>query len=154
MESHFAGVDPRLTEHPVREFGSWTAGLQAMADWLKSCGVKRVVMQTTGVCWIAVREVLESNGFRVAVVDARGTKNLPGRKSDVRECQWLRKLDTFGLLRESFQAPDKIRGIRTVWRLRQRLVTDAGRSIEQMQKASARSCAIAFRQAEPPTPLF
>jgi transposase len=133
--SHFAGVDPRLTQQPVREFGSWTAGLQAMADWLKSWGVKRVVMQTTGVYWIAVQEVLESNGFQVAVVDARGTKNLPGRKSDVQECQWLRKLDTFGLLRESFQAPDSIRGIRTVWRLRQRLVTDAGRSIQQMQKA-------------------
>jgi transposase len=106
-----------------------------MADWLKSYGVKRVVMQTTGVYRIAVQEVLEANGFQVAVVDARGTKNLPGRKSDIQECQWLRKLDTFGLLRESFQAPDKIRTIRTVWRLRQRLVTDAGRSIQQMQKA-------------------
>ena len=92
-------------------------------------------MQTTGVYWIAAQEVMEGNGFQVAVVDARGTKNLPGRKSDVQECQWLRKLDRFGLLRESFQPPEAIRGIRTTWRLRQRWVSDAGRSIQQMQKA-------------------
>jgi len=134
-ESHFAAVDPKLALPSVREFGSWTAGLQTMADWFKQCGVKRVVMQTTGVYWIAAQEVMEGNGFQVAVVDARGTKNLPGRKSDVQECQWLRKLDRFGLLRESFQAPEAIRGIRTTWRLRQRWVSDAGRSIQQMQKA-------------------
>jgi transposase len=128
-------VDPQVEGQAVREFGSWTAALQEMADWLKRCGVKRVVMQTTGVYWIAVQEVLERNGFRVAVVDARGTKNLPGRKSDVQECQWLRKLDQFGLLRESFQTPEAIRGIRTMWRLRERWVQDAGRSIQQIQKA-------------------
>jgi transposase len=133
-ESHFVAVDPKAIQ-PVREYGSWTAALQEMADWLKSNGVQRVVMQTTGVYWIAVQDVLEQNGFQVAVVDARGTKNLPGRKTDVQECQWLRKLDTFGLLRESFQTPEAIRGIRTMWRLRQRLVKDAGRSIQQMQKA-------------------
>src|SRR5438034_1754514 len=94
-ESHFAAVDPKLALPSVREFGSWTAGLQTMADWFKQCGVKRVVMQTTGVYWIAAQEVLEGNGFQVAVVDARGTKNLPGRKSDVQECQWLRKRDRF-----------------------------------------------------------
>jgi transposase len=134
-ESHFVAVDPQVEGQAVREFGSWTAALQEMADWLKRCGVKRVVMQTTGVYWIAVQEVLERNGMRVAVVDARGTKNLPGRKSDVQECQWLRKLDQFGLLRESFQTPEAIRGIRTMWRLRERWVQDAGRSIQQIQKA-------------------
>lgn len=134
-ESHYVAVDPKRAVQPVREFGCWTAALQQMADWLKTCGVQRVVMQTTGVYWIAVQDVLEQNGFQVAVVDARGTKNLPGRKTDVQECQWLRKLDTFGLLRESFQTPEAIRGIRTMWRLRQRLVKDAGRSIQQMQKA-------------------
>jgi transposase len=134
-ESHFVAVDPQVEGQAVREFGSWTAALQEMADWLKRCGVKRVVMQTTGVYWIAVQEVLERNGLRVAVVDARGTKNLPGRKSDVQECQWLRKLDQFGLLRESFQTPEAIRGIRTMWRLRERWVQDAGRSIQQIQKA-------------------
>jgi transposase len=133
--SHFVAVDPKQAGQPVREFGSWTAALNEMAVWLKSCGVKRVVMQTTGVYWIPVQDVLEKEGFEVAVVDARGTKNLPGRKSDVQECQWIRKLDVYGLLRESFQTPESIRNIRTIWRLRERWVKDAGRSIQHMQKA-------------------
>lgn len=134
-ESQFVAVDPQRWPEPVREFGSWTAALQEMTVWLKTCGVKRVVMQTTGVYWIPVENVLQAAGFQVAVVDARGTKNLPGRKSDVQECEWIRKLDTYGLLRESFQAPESIRAIRTVWRLRDRLVKDAGRAVQQMQKA-------------------
>jgi hypothetical protein len=103
--------------------------LQQMADWLKTCQVQRVVLQTTGVYWIPVQDVLEKAGFEVAVVDARGTKNLPGRKSDVRECQWIRKLDIYGLLRGCFQLPDSIRSVRTIWRLRQRWVEETGRSI-------------------------
>jgi transposase len=134
-ESHFVAVDPRQADQPVREFGSWTAGLRQMVDWLKTCQVRRVVMQTTGVYWIPVQDVLEKAGFEVAVVDARGTKNLPGRKSDVQECQWIRKLDIYGLLRSCFQVPDSIRSIRTIWRLRQRWVEETGRSIQQMQKA-------------------
>jgi hypothetical protein len=78
-KSHFVAVDPNRAVQSVREFGSWTAALQEMAGWLKTCGVQRVVQQTTGVYWIAVQEVLEQNGFQVAVVGARGTKNLPGR---------------------------------------------------------------------------
>lgn len=134
-ESHFVAVDPRQADQPVREFGSWTDGLRQMVDWLKSCQVQRVVLQTTGVYWIPVQDVLEKAGFEVAVVDARGTKNLPGRKSDVQECQWIRKLDIYGLLRGCFQVPDSIRSIRTIWRLRQRWVEETGRSIQQMQKA-------------------
>lgn len=134
-ESHFVAVDPKLDNQPVREFGSWTAALQEMVGWLKACGVQRVVMQTTGVYWIPLQDVLESAGFEVAVVDARGTKNLPGRKSDVQECQWVRKLDIYGLLRKSFQVPATIRSIRTIWRLRERWVQECGRSIQQMQKA-------------------
>ena len=134
-ESHFVAVDARQADQPVREFGSWTAGLHEMADWLKTCQVQRVVLQTTGVYWIPVQDVLEKAGFEVAVVDARGTKNLPGRKSDVQECQWIRKLDIYGLLRGCFQLPDSIRSVRTIWRLRQRWVEETGRSIQQMQKA-------------------
>lgn len=134
-ESHFVAVDPKQTDQPVREFGSWTAGLHQMVDWLKTCQVQRVVLQTTGVYWIPVQDVLEKAGLEVAVVDARGTKNLPGRKSDVQECQWIRKLDIYGLLRSCFQVPESIRSVRTIWRLRQRWVEDAGRSIQQMQKA-------------------
>ena len=134
-KSHFVAVDPRVSEQAVREFGSWTLALHEMAGWLKACGVQRVVMQTTGVYWIAVQDVLEKAGLEVAVVDARGTKNLPGRKSDVQECQWIRKLDIYGLLRKAFQVPETNRAIRTIWRVRQRWVRDCGRSIQQMQKA-------------------
>lgn len=138
-ESHFVAVDPKLVEgHPVREFGSWTAALRETAQWLKGLGIKRVVMQSTGVYWIPLQDVLEAAGFEVAVVDARGTKNLPGRKSDVQECQWIRKLDIYGLLRDCFQLPHALRAIRTLWRLRQRWVVEAGRTIQQMQKALIR----------------
>jgi transposase len=92
-------------------------------------------MQSTGVYWIALQEVLEQHGIEVYLVNARGTKNLPGRKSDVQECQWLMKLHTYGLLRNSFRPPEEIRAVRTIWRLRDRFVQDAGRAIQQIQKA-------------------
>lgn len=133
--SHFASVPPDRDEMPVREFGSWTADLRNMARWLKSCGIKTVAMQSTGVYWIPVFDVLEAEGLEVYLVNARGTKNLPGRKSDVQECQWLRKLHTYGLLRKSFRPPEQIRMVRTIWRLRDRVVKDAGRAVQHMQKA-------------------
>ncbi|MBZ5725185.1 MAG: IS110 family transposase [Acidobacteriia bacterium] len=134
-KSHFVAVPEGRDAQPVQEFGSWTAELKRMAEWLKSCGIRTVAMQSTGVYWIAVQEVLEQEGIEVYLVNARGTKNLPGRKSDVQECQWLKKLHTYGLLRNSFRPPEQIRAVRTVWRQRDRLVRDAGRSIQQMQKA-------------------
>lgn len=134
-ESHFVGIKPGLSEQSVREFGSWTADLRRLVEWLKSQGVKTVAMQSTGVYWIALYEVLEQAGFEVYLVNARGTKNLPGRKSDVQECQWLRKLHTYGLLRNSFRPPEQIRTVRTLWRLRERHVEEAGRAVQQMQKA-------------------
>jgi len=134
-ESHFVGVRPRASEPAVQEFGSWTADLRRMVEWLKSQGVKTVAMQSTGVYWIALYEILEQAGFEVYLVNARGTKNLPGRKSDVQECQWLRKLHTYGLLRNSFRPPEQIRGVRTLWRLRERHVEEAGRAVQHMQKA-------------------
>lgn len=134
-ESHFVAVAPGCDPQPVQEFGSWTADLQRMAEWLKSCSVKMVVMQSTGVYWIAVYEVLEKAGLQVWLVNARHTKNLPGKKSDVQECQWLMKLHTYGLLRKSFQPPEEIRMVRTIWRLRERHVQEAGRTIQHMQKA-------------------
>jgi transposase len=134
-KSHFVGIKPGSCEQPVQEFGSWTADLKRMVAWLKLHGVKTVAMQSTGVYWIALYEVLEQAGFEVYLVNARGTRNLPGRKSDVQECQWLRKLHTYGLLRNSFRPPEEIRALRTLWRLRERHVREAGRAIEQMQKA-------------------
>lgn len=134
-ESHFVAVPSDRDPQPVREFGSWTAALREMAAWLKSRGIRTVAMQSTGVYWVALQEVLEAAGLEVYLVNARGTKNLPGRKSDVQECQWLLKLHTYGLLRNSFRPPEQIRAVRTVWRVRERWVQEAGRAVQQMQKA-------------------
>ena len=133
--SHFVAVPAGRDPQPVREFGSWTEDLHRMAEWLKSCGIGTVAIQSTGVYWIALQGILEEHGMEVYLVNARGTKNLPGRKSDVQECQWLMKLHTYGLLRNSFRPPEQIRAVRAVWRLRDRLVEDAGRAIQQIQKA-------------------
>lgn len=134
-ESHWVAVAPGCDPQPVREFGSWTADLQRMAEWLKSCGIKMVVLQSTGVYWVGVYDILEKAGFEVWLVNARDTKNLPGRKSDIQESQWLMKLQTYGLLRNSFRPKEEVRRVRTLWRLRERHVQEAGRSIQHMQKA-------------------
>lgn len=134
-ESHFVAVAPGRDPQPVQEFGSWTAELERMADWLKACGVETVVMQSTGVYWIALFDVLEARKFRVCLTNARHTKNLPGRKTDVQESQWLLKLHTYGLLRDSFRPPDEIRELRSLWRLRDRHVKELGRTIQHMQKS-------------------
>jgi transposase len=98
-------------------------------------GVRSVAMQSTGVYWMPVFEVLEQNSLEVYLVNARHTKNLPGRKSDVQECQWLLKLRAFGLLNNSFQPTHEIRIARTLWRHRGNLVAEAGSAIQRMQKA-------------------
>ena len=134
-ESHFVAVPPGRDAEPVREFGSWTADLERMAAWLKSCGIDTVTMQSTGIYCFSVYDVLEKHGLKVFLVNASHTKNLPGRKSDVQESQWLMKLHTYGLLRNSFRPPEDIRPIRAVWRLRDRHVQEAARSIQHMQKA-------------------
>ena len=134
-ESHFVSVPPDRHPQPIREFGSWTAALEEMARWLKDCRIRTVVMQSTGVYWIALHDVLQRHGLKVNLVDARGSKNVPGRKSDVQECQWLRKLHTYGLLRPCFLPPPEIHAVRTLWRLRSQHVRDAGRCIQRMQKA-------------------
>jgi len=134
-ESHFVSVPPDRDPQAIREFGSWTAALEEMARWLKDCRIRTVVMQSTGVYWIALFDVLRRYGLEVNLVDARGTKNVPGRKSDVQECQWLRKLHTYGLLRPCFLPPPEIQAVRTLWRLHLQHVRDAGRCIQRMQKA-------------------
>ncbi len=134
-ESHYVAVPPSRDSQPVQRFGCTTAELKAMADWLKQCGVQTVAMQSTGVYWIAVYDILEAAGLEVYLVNARETKNLPGRKSDVQESQWLMKLHTYGLLRNSFRPSQEIRTMRTYWRQRNDLVQSAGRHIQRMQKA-------------------
>jgi len=134
-ESHYVAVPPTRDSQPVRRFGCTTAELKAMAQWLKQCGIRTVAMQSTGVYWIAVYDILEAAGFEVYLVNARETKNLPGRKSDVQESQWLMKLHTYGLLRNSFRPSQEIRTMRTYWRQRNDLVQAAGRHIQRIQKA-------------------
>ena len=132
---HWVAISPDRDPEPVRCFGSFTADLREMARWLIDKGVRSVAMQSTGVYWMPVFEVLEQNGLEVYLVNARHTKNLPGRKSDVQECQWLLKLHAFGLLNNSFQPTHEIRIARTLWRHRGNLVAEAGSAIQRMQKA-------------------
>lgn len=133
--AHYVAVRPERDSQPVRRFGCFTADLHSLAEWLKICGVKTVAMQSTGVYWIPLYEILEERGFEVYLVNARHTKNLPGRKSDVQESQWLLKLHTYGLLRNSFHPPAEIRVLRTYWRQRGEHVAGAATCILRMQKA-------------------
>ena len=132
--AHYVAVRPDRDPEPVRRFECFTADLHRLADWLRRCGVKTVAMQSTGVYWIPVYEVLEERGFQVYLVNARHTKNLPGRKSDVQESQWLLKLHTYGLLNNSFQPPGEIRVLRTYWRQRADHVRGAATCVQRMQK--------------------
>ena len=134
-ESHYVAVPSDRDPNPVREFGCWTAALNEMAEWFKSCRIDTVAMQATGVYWIALYDVLEQHGIRVVLANGRHTKNVPGRKTDVQECQWLMKLHTYGLLRDSFRLAQEMESVRTIWRLRDRHVKEAGRAVQHMQKA-------------------
>jgi transposase len=133
--AHYAAVRPDRDSQPVRRFECFTADLYRLADWFQSCGVKTVALQSTGVYWIPLYDILEERGFEVYLVNARHTKNLPGRKSDVQESQWLLKLHTYGLLNNSFQPLSKIRTLRTYWRQRLQHVTGAATCVQRMQKA-------------------
>jgi len=134
-ESHYVSVPEDRSEEPVRQFGCYTPQLEEMAEWLLECGVKTVVMEATGVYWIPVFRVLESRGLEVLLVNPKHVKHVPGRKSDVADCQWLRQLHTFGLLRGAFVPPQDVAAMRTYWRQRRTLVEAASREILHMQKA-------------------
>jgi transposase len=134
-ESHYVAVPPTRDSQPVRHFGCITVELKAMAEWLKQCGIRTVAMQSTGVYWIAVYDILEAAGLDVYLVNARDTKNLPGRKSDVQESQWLMKLHPYGLLRNWFRPWQEIRTMRTYWRQRNDLIRAAVSHIQRIQKA-------------------
>jgi transposase len=134
-QSHYVAVPSSRDPEPVRQFGCTTAELKDMAAWLKQCGIQTVALQSTGVYWMPVYDILEEAGLEVYLVNARETKNLPGRKTDVQESQWLMKLHTYGLLRNSFRPSQEIRTMRTYWRQRNDLVQSGGRHIQRMQKA-------------------
>src|SRR5215471_7749460 len=131
---HWVAISPDRDSEPVRRFGCFTVDLREMAQWLVAKGVRSVAMQSTGVYWMPVFEILEQQGLEVYLVNAQHTKNVPGRKSDVQECQWLLKLHAFGLLNNSFQPTDEIRIARSLWRQRANLVAEAGSVIQRVQK--------------------
>jgi len=134
-EEHYVAVPPHLDAEPVRVFGCFTADLNKLADWLQQCGIETAAMQSTGVYWIALYDILSERGIQVFLVNARDTKNLPGRKTDIQECQWLLKLHVYGLLKNSFRPEEEICVMRTLWRQRQQHIGDASRRIQHMQKA-------------------
>src|SRR6187431_1459643 len=114
VHENAAGIDVGSTFHvvavpgdrdaePVRTFQSFTGDLHRLADWLKEVGITTVAMESTGVYWIPVFEILESRGFEVLLVNARDVKQVPGRKTDVNDAQWIRQLHAYGLLRGSFR---------------------------------------------------
>ncbi len=98
-------VPPDRDPQPARCFGAFTHDYEAVATWLQTCGVQTVPMESMGVFWIPLHQILEDRGFRVCLVNARHVKNVPGRKSDVADCQWLQYLHSVGLLRASRSAP-------------------------------------------------
>lgn len=136
-EQHFVAVPPDRDALPVREFKSFTDDLGRMADWLKSCGIVTVVMESTGVYWIALYELLESRGFAVHLVNARHVKNVSGRKSDVLDCQWIRELMSFGLLKGAFRPSEQVCALRAIMRQRDMLIRAQARHVQHMQKALA-----------------
>ncbi len=134
-DRHFVAVDPARTSDPVRAFGGFTCDLRAMADWLSSCGVTKVAMESTSVYWIPVYEVLERAGFEVLLVPPRMTKQIAGRKSDVLDCQWIWQLLSYGLLRGAFRPGDAVCPLRSYVRQMKRLTEDRSRCVQHMQKA-------------------
>jgi transposase len=133
--THYVSVPEDRCEQSVRTFGCFTPDIEAMAQWLKECRIHHVVMESTGVYWMSSYQILTEMGFDVRLVDARHAKGVPGRKTDVWDCRWLRKLHTFGLLRGCFLPPKEVEEMRTYWRHRANLVTLAGQQTQRMHKS-------------------
>lgn len=131
----YVAVPPGTSARTVRTFATFTEDLHALRDWLKECGVTTVAMESTGVYWIPLFQILEAAGIAVCLVNARHCKNLPGRKTDVQDCQWLQHLHAFGLLRGSFRPADQVCAVRTILRHRDALVRGAGRCVSHLHKA-------------------
>lgn len=134
-ETHYVSVPEDRVQPSVRTFGCFTPDLEAMAVWLKECSIRHVVMESTGVYWIPTYQILTEAGFEVRLVDARHAKNVPGRKTDVWDCRWLRKLHTFGLLQSCFLPPTEVEEMRAYWRHRATLVASASQYTLRMQKS-------------------
>ena len=134
-DTHHVAVPADRDATPVRAFQAFTADLHRLADWLTACGVTSVAMESTGVYWIPLYEILEARGVDVVLVNARHVKNVPGRKTDVVDCQWLQELHSVGLLRGSFRPIAAIAALRAYLRHRETLVQSAATHVQRMQKA-------------------
>lgn len=134
-EEIWACVPEDRTSEPVRRYATFTADLQRLADWLESCGVTTVAMESTGIYWLPIYEILEDRGLAVCLVNAQATKNVSGRKSDILDCQWIQQLHTYGLLQASFRPPADICTLRTYVRQREKLLQQRAAHIQQMQNA-------------------
>jgi len=136
-EFHYVAVpngrDPEGQD--VRHFSTFTADLHQLADWLRRCNIDTVAMESTGIYWIPVFEILDSQGFDVRLVNPRNVKNAPGRKTDVLDCQWIQQLHTYGLLQSAFRPEDQICELRAYVRQRAMLVSYTSHHIQHMQKA-------------------
>jgi transposase len=131
----FVAVPPDRDEHPVRVFSTFTEDLEKMAQWLVNCGVTTVAMESTGVYWIPLYDIVEKHGVQACLVDARGMKNVPGRRTDWHECQWLQFLHSVGLLRAAFRPDGDVCAVRSMMRHRTELVAMTSQHIQHMHKA-------------------
>src|SRR5438105_12705420 len=134
-DTHHVAVPADRDATPVRAFKTFTTDLHRLADWLTACGVTTVAMESTGVYWIPLYEILEARGVDVVLVNARHVKNVPGRKTDVVDCQWIQELHSVGLLRGSFRPTAAITALRAYLRHRETLVQSAATHVQRMQKA-------------------
>lgn len=134
-DSHWVSVPAERDSHPVRRFSCFTSDLSALANWLKECQVETVAMESTGVYWIPLFQILETQGFEVKLVNAHQVKTVPGRKSDVLDCQWLQQLHSYGLLSASFRPDDQICILRSYLRQRDTLIKSASTHVQRMHKA-------------------
>lgn len=134
-EEIYVAVPPDRDEESTRKFNTFTRDLNALAEWLERCRIRTVAMESTGVYWIPLFQILEERGFTVYLVNAHYLKSVPGRKSDVSDCQWIQYLHSVGLLRTSFRPPDHICAVRALWRHRASLLQMAAEHTMHMQKA-------------------
>jgi transposase len=149
VNPHAAGIDVGSTEHyvcvpedavpegesNVRSFGAFTGDLDKLVEWLQLCGVKTVAMESTGVFWIPLAQKLEAAGLEMVLVNARHLRHVPGRKTDVKDCQWLQQLHSYGLLNGSFRPAQDICALRSLMRHRENLTQSCGREVQHMQQA-------------------
>ena len=131
----FVAVPPERDPDPVRKCETFTGDLHQMAEWLVSCGITTAAMESTGVYWIPVYDVLEQHGIKPCLVNPRNMKNVPGKRTDFHECQWIQHLHSLGLLHSAFRPDGEVCAVRSLMRHRNDLIMMAGEHIQHMQKA-------------------